>query len=80
MQNFIFSKTMISNMLKVKTRDMVKSTSIVFFISKSFLKMPLGVGIIGKNLNSNASNDSDVILEREIDAVNVQTSLFMYYM
>ena len=39
---------MISNMLKVKTRDMVKSTSIVFFISKSFLKMPLGVGIIGK--------------------------------
>ena len=42
--------------------------------------MPLGVGIIGKNLNPNASNDSDVILEREIDAVNVQTSLFMYYM
>ena len=48
MQNFILSKTVISNMLKVKTRNMVKSTSIVFFISKSFLKMPLGVGIIGK--------------------------------
>ena len=31
--------------------------------------MPLGVEIIGKNLNPNASNDSDVILEREIDAV-----------
>ena len=71
MQNFVFPKIMIANILKVRVTSTVMLTRIAVSISKSFLKVTLGVGIAGKKLQPNIRNNSDVISEREIDAVNV---------
>ena len=73
MQNFVFSKIMIANILKVRVTSTVMLTRIAVSISKSFLKVTLGVGIAGKKetIQPNIRNNSDVISKREIDAVNV---------